>query len=68
MDLWSVRGFGNYGAALERVGIRTGPVHISTRLSADCGWVMNRDGSLIRFQKANNAISHISTVLKYKTL
>ena len=27
-----------------------------------------RDGSLMRFQKANNAISQISTVMKYKTL
>ena len=32
------------------------------------GFMANRDGSLMRFQKANYAISHISTVMQYKTL
>ena len=29
---------------------------------------MTRDGSLMRFQTADNAISHISIVMQYKTL
>ena len=57
------------GCALRTENMSVVPGNIGKRLGSVEHYSFNRrDGSLMRFQKADNAISHISTVMQYKTL